>query len=190
MDDSLQSSPEKQTDSRNFGPAENLGQGHPSKSGGLQRAETKIVLPDLIPFNPNTTPVLLEYIQKGDRIIEHPLLQIGIPISIGCTDPDDHSIKQPTVNLAKKSDKLLRKHIICKVENLPTNNQSPPSVLITPGSRNACVFINGEFLDTGRQVQLEHGYVIHLALDTSLIYSAFNNFGPAPKFGNFWRFSE
>ena len=22
------------------------------------------------------------------------------------------------------------------------------------------------------------------------VYSAFNNFGPAPKFGHFWRFSE
>ena len=34
------------------------------------------------------------------------------------------------------------------------------------------VFVNGEFLDTGRQTELDHGYVVHLAYDTILLYLA------------------
>ena len=88
-------------------------------------------------------------------------------MSVGCVDPDSNS-KPPQIQLSKHNKQVFRKHIIIKAEQ----SEHGINVILTPGSRLGPVFVNGEYLEQGRQARLDQGFVIHLAYETVLIYHA------------------
>merc|ERR1719220_533629 len=63
-------------------------------------------------FDPNSTPILLEYITRGDKIVEHPLVSpLDDWILIGRPDPENHPMKMPHICLHHFHEYVLPFHL-------------------------------------------------------------------------------